>query len=38
VQRTSMEKSSMPAEAILGFAYVRRIVKVVRGQLVVERH
>lgn len=37
VQRSSMEKTSLPAEAILGKSYARRIVKKVTGRLVVSR-
>ncbi len=37
VQRSSMEKTSMPAEGILGKSLARRLVKTMTGQLVVRR-
>lgn len=37
LQRSSMEKTSLPAQTILGRAYARRCFKGLRGQLVVTR-
>jgi peptidoglycan/xylan/chitin deacetylase (PgdA/CDA1 family) len=37
IQRTTMEKTWMPAEAILGMSYTRRFVKSIVGQLQIAR-
>ena len=37
IQRSSMEKTQMPAEAILGKSLARRFVKAASGRLVIER-
>src|ERR1051326_321987 len=37
IQRTSMEKTAMPAQGILGKAYARRLVRRSTGRLIVER-
>jgi peptidoglycan/xylan/chitin deacetylase (PgdA/CDA1 family) len=37
VQRTSMEKTALPAEAILGKSYARRCFKKVTGRLMIRR-
>lgn len=37
IQRTSMEKTSLPAEAILGKSYARRFAKMAMGRLKIDR-